>query len=45
MTGKKYEINNVTIALNALHAKKEKIYPADVSNRIMKKSYSLNNSK
>ena len=25
---KKFEKNNVTIALNVLHAKKEKIYPA-----------------
>ena len=29
--GKKIEKNNVTIALNVLYAKKEKIYPAYVS--------------
>ena len=28
---KKFEINNVTIALNVLYAKKAKIYPAYVS--------------
>ena len=28
---KKFEKNNVTIALNVLYAKKEKIYPAYVS--------------
>ena len=31
MIGKKYEKNNVTIALNVLYAEKEKIYPAYVS--------------
>ena len=31
MIGKKYEKNNVTIALNVLYAEKEKIYPAHVS--------------
>ena len=31
MIGKKNEKNNVTIALNVLYAKKEKIYPAYVS--------------
>ena len=31
MIGKKSEKNNVTIALNVLYAKKEKIYPAYVS--------------
>ena len=30
MIGKKFEKNNVTTALNVLHAKKEKIYSADV---------------
>ena len=30
MTGKKFEKNIVTTARNVLHAKKEKIYPADV---------------
>ena len=29
---KKFEKNNLTIALNVLYAKKEKIYPAYVSN-------------
>ena len=28
---KKFEKNNVTIALNVLYAKKEKIYPGDIS--------------
>ena len=31
MTGRNYEKNNLTIALNVLYAKKEKIYPAYVS--------------
>ena len=31
MIGKKIEKNNVTIALNVLYVKKEKIYPAYVS--------------
>ena len=31
MIGRKIEKNNVTIALNVLHAKKEIIYPAYVS--------------
>ena len=31
MIGKKIEKNNVTIGLNVLYAKKEKIYPAYVS--------------
>ena len=31
MIGKKIEKNNLTIALNVLYAKKEKIYPAYVS--------------
>ena len=31
MIGKKFEKNNVTIALNSLYVKKEKIFPADVS--------------
>ena len=31
MIGKKIEKNNVTIALNVLYAKKEKLYPAYVS--------------
>ena len=31
MIGKRFERNNVTIALNVLYAKKEKIYPAYVS--------------
>ena len=31
MIGKKIEKNNVAIALNVLHVKKEKIYPAYVS--------------
>ena len=30
MIGKKFEKNNITTARNVLHAKKEKIYPADV---------------
>ena len=29
--GKRFERNNVTIALNVLYAKKEKMYPAYVS--------------
>ena len=29
---KKFKKNNITIALNVLHAKKEKIYPPYVSN-------------
>ena len=29
---KKFEINNVTIALNVLYVKKQKIYPAYISN-------------
>ena len=32
MIGKTIEKNDVTIALNVLHAKKEKIYPSYVSN-------------
>ena len=31
MTGKKLDKNNLTIALNILYAKNEKINPADVS--------------
>ena len=31
---KKFEKNNVTIALNVLYAKKEKVYPAYVSKNI-----------
>ena len=31
MTGRNYEKNNLTIALNVLYAKKEKMYPAYVS--------------
>ena len=31
MIGRNYEKNNLTIALNVLYAKKEKIYPAYVS--------------
>ena len=31
MMGKKFEKNNVTITLNVLYVKKEKIYPAYVS--------------
>ena len=31
MIGKKFEKNNVTIALNISYAKKEKIYPAYIS--------------
>ena len=31
MIGKKFEKNSVKIALNVLHAEKEKIYPACVS--------------
>ena len=31
MTGRNYEKNNLTIALNVLYAKKKKIYPAYVS--------------
>ena len=31
MFGKKFESNNVTIALNIFYLKKEKIYPAYVS--------------
>ena len=45
---KRFEINNATIALNALYAKKEKIYPAydskQNSNR-KKTIYSFNDSK
>ena len=33
MIGKNLRENNVTIAFNVLYAKKEKIYPAHVSNR------------
>ena len=31
MIGRNYEKNNLTIALNVLYAKKQKIYPAYVS--------------
>ena len=45
---KKFEKKNVTIALNVLYAKKEKIYPAFVSKHnsdCEKKSYSFNDFK
>ena len=45
---KKIKKNNLTIALNFLHAKKEKIYPASVSKHNSnreKTSYSFNDSK
>ena len=45
---KKFEKNNVTIALNVSYAEKEKIYPACVSKHNSnreKKSYSFNDFK
>ena len=33
---KRFEKNNITVALNILYAKKEKIYPASVSKQISK---------
>ena len=47
MIGKIIEKNNLIIALNVLYAKKEKIYPAYVSNHISncKKRYSFNDFK
>ena len=45
---KEFEKNNVAIALNVLYVKKEKVYPAYVSKKLIKSwksSYSFNDSK